>query len=66
MKVVQRKGAKDVTEYEGIPSQTVVAAISSCVGKIMPDRLQEAVWEARRQGLLGKDEAEKLDREVSI
>ena len=41
-------------------------AISSCVGKIMPDRLQEAVWEARRQGLLGKDEAEKLDREVSI
>ena len=51
MKVVQRKGAKDVTEYEGIPSQTVVAAISSCVGKIMPDRLQEA---------------EKLDREVSI
>ncbi len=66
MKVVQRKDAKDVTEYEGIPSQTVGAAIRSCMGKIMPDRLREAVWEARRQGLLRKDEAEKLDREVSI
>ena len=66
MKVVQREDAKDVTEYEGIPSQTVGAAISSCVGKIMPDRLREAVWEAWRQGLLRKDEAEKLDREVTV
>ena len=63
--MVQRKDAKDVTEYEGIPSQTVGAAIRSCMDKIMPDRLREAVWEARRQGLLRKDEAEKLDREVS-
>ena len=65
MKVVQRKDAKDVTEYEGIPSQTVGAAIRSCVGKIMPDRLRDAVWKAWRQGLLRKDEAEKLDREVA-
>ncbi len=65
MKVVQRKGVADVTEYEGIPSQTVGAAIRSCMGKIMPDRLREAVREARRQGLLRKDEAEKLDEEVA-
>ena len=65
MKVIQRKGVADVTEYEGIPSQAVGAAIRSCMGKIMPDRLQEAVREARRQGLLGKDEAERLDREVT-
>lgn len=65
MKVVQRQDAADVTEYEGIPSQTVGAAIRSCMGKVMPDRLQEAVREAQRQGLLRKDEAKKLDREVA-
>ncbi len=65
MKVIQRRDVADVTEYEGIPSQTVSAAIRSCMGKIMPDRLQEAVREAQRQGLLRKDEAEKLDKEVA-
>lgn len=65
MKVVQRKDVADVTEYEGIPPQTVSAVIRSCMGKIMPDRLQEAVWEAQRQGLLRKDEAEELGRGVA-
>ena len=65
MKVVQRKDVADVTEYEGIPSQTVGAAIRACMGKIMPDRLHEAIREARRQGLLKKDEAEELNREMA-
>lgn len=65
MKVVQRKNVADVTEYEGIPSQTVGAAIRSCMGKIMPDRLQEAIQEAWRQGLIRKDEAERLSKEVA-
>lgn len=65
MKVVQRKDVADVAAYEGIPSQAVGAAIRSCMGKIMPDRLQEAVREAQRQGLLRKDEAEELGREVA-
>lgn len=66
MKVIQRRDVADVTEYEGIPSQTVSAAIRSCMGKIMPDRLQEAVREAQRQGLLRKGEAEELGREVAV
>ena len=66
MKVIQRKDAKDVTEYEGIPSQRVGAAIKSCVGSIMPKRLHAAVQEAQHQGLLNKDEAERLDREVAL
>ena len=66
MKVVQRKDAKDVTEYEGIPSQQVGAAIRSCVGSIMPERLHAAVQEAQRQGLLKDDEAERLDREIAL
>ena len=64
MKVVQRKGASDVTCYEGIPSQEVGAAIRSCVGKLMPERLHAAVEEALRQGLLKKEEADRVDSEV--
>ena len=64
MKVVQRKGASDVTCYEGIPSQEVGAAIRSCIGKLMPERLHAAVEEALRQGLLKKEEADRVDSEV--
>lgn len=64
MKVVQRKGASDVTCYEGIPSQEVGAAIRSCIGKLMPERLHMAVEEALRQGLLKKEEADRVDSEV--
>lgn len=64
-KVVQRKDATDVTQYEGIPSQEVGAAIRSCIGKIMPERLHAAVQEALRQGLLEEDEAERIDSEVT-
>lgn len=65
MKIVQRKDATDVTQYEGIPSQEVGAAIRSCIGKIMPERLNAAVEEALRQGLLKEDEAEILKSEVA-
>lgn len=65
MKVIQRKDAKDTTLYEGIPSQRVEAAIRSCIGKIMSDRLQAAIQEALRQGLLKEDEADKLHSEVA-
>ena len=64
MKVVRRKGASDVTCYEGIPSQEVGAAIRSCIGKLMPERLHAAVEEALRQGLLKKEEADRVDSEV--
>lgn len=65
MKVVWLKGTADVTRYEGIPSQKAEAAIRSCIGKIMPERLHAAVQEALRQGLLKEDEAERLDSEVA-
>lgn len=65
MKITQRKGTADVTRYEGISSQEVGAAIRSCIGKIMPDRLHAAIQEALRQGLLKKEEADRLDSEVT-
>lgn len=65
IKVVQRKGTADVTLYEGIPSQEVGAAICSCIGKIMPERLHAAIEEALWRGLLRNDEADRLKSEVA-
>ncbi len=60
LRIVRGDGNDDITAYEGIPSQTVAAAISSCKGSIMDDRLIEATENARAQGLLTRDEEAKL------
>lgn len=65
MKVIQRKEAADVTQYEGIPSQKVGSAIRSCQGRVMPERLHAAIREALHRGLLQETEAERLDSEVA-
>lgn len=60
--VVQRPGQGDAGYIEGIPSQAVAAAIRSCRGSVMEDRLADA---ARRAGELGyiraSEEAELLE-----
>ena len=47
----------NVTEYEGIPSQSVFEAILVCRNVIMTERLIEAVHEAERQELISVKEA---------
>ena len=64
MKVVRRVNATDVTTYEGIPAQRVSAAIVSCIGKMMPQRLKEAADEALRQGFISKRESITLIKEI--
>lgn len=51
--------------YEGVRCQSVEHAIRSCVGRIMPERLREAVDNGCRNGYLTKDEARKLKREIA-
>ena len=46
--------------YDGIPCQSVYDAIVSCEGKMLPERLMAAANEARRQGLIGKEEHRSL------
>lgn len=47
---------KSVTQYEGIPSQTIAEAILDCRGNVMQERLQGAAEEARERGLITKAE----------
>ena len=52
----------DTTEYEGIPSQTIPAAILSCKGTMMAIRLVDAAKRARELGLIrSEDEAALLE-----
>ena len=48
------------TEYDGIPSEPVADAIRSCKGRLMPERLRDAVAEARRQGYVTEEEERAL------
>lgn len=50
---------------EGVPSQSLAGAIRWCRGRVMAERLAEAVREAERKGWLGVDEAETLERELA-
>ena len=50
--VVVREDAGDMTAYEGVPSQEIGAAIISCLGKLMPERLRAAAERARDEGYL--------------
>ncbi|MDD2588409.1 MAG: type IV toxin-antitoxin system AbiEi family antitoxin domain-containing protein [Atopobiaceae bacterium] len=49
-----------VTSYVGIPSQPAADAIRSCMGHMMPERLAEAVDEAKRLGHITPAEADDL------
>jgi predicted transcriptional regulator of viral defense system len=55
--IVARQTDEQPTRYEGIRSQSVAKAIRSCRTTMMPERLLDAVAEARRLGLVNKDEA---------
>lgn len=56
--VVRDRGA-DTTAYEGVPSQEIGAAIISCLGKLMTERLREAADRAREEGYLTRKRYEE-------
>ena len=67
MEVVhERLRPEDRTAYEGIPSATVARALRDCKGVVMGDRLAEAFREAKRRGLLRKDDAARLATDLEI
>jgi hypothetical protein len=59
-----RTDPADLTEYDGIPSLTVAAAIRDSIGAVMPDRLTEAVERATDEGLVRRRDASALLTEI--
>lgn len=65
IEIVKDDVAEDeVTVYEGIPATTVARALRDCRGKVMTDRLLDAVTEAERRGLIRRGEAQDLRDEM--
>lgn len=60
LRVVCVKQAEPVAHYEGIPSQTVAAAIEACIGELMQERLVRAAKRARKLGYLSTEEENAL------
>lgn len=65
VRLVKRPKDAEIGSIEGVPSQSLAGAIRVCRGRVMADRLAEAVREAGRKGWLGVDEAEALEREIA-
>lgn len=53
------------TSYEGVPCQALPEAIHACRGHVLPERLADAVRDARARGFITRAEAEELERKTS-
>lgn len=62
--VIRRPNREDVSSIEGIPSQTIAAAIRSCKGTIMEDRLANAVRRANELGYITPSEKTTLLKDL--
>jgi predicted transcriptional regulator of viral defense system len=61
---VLRRDGDDVVKYEGIPTQSVANAILICRTSVMAERLNDAIIDAKRQGLISENEANKIKKEM--
>lgn len=52
------------SEYDGVPSLTVAAALRGSIGAVMSDRLSEAVKRAADEGLVRNRDATALLAEI--
>lgn len=62
--IVNDKNIKDTKIYKGIKCQSVFNAIYSCFGKIMTDRLQDALLNGKEQGYITQKEYKVLRNEL--
>lgn len=65
IRVVAAPAGVEPASYEGIAAEPVADAIRSCQGRMMPERLQQAASEARRQGYLPEGEYGQLQEEIA-
>lgn len=63
--IVPKQPVKVVSDM-GIPSQGLADAIRTCQGRVLPERLSDAIVEARRRGLLTTSEYNELKEEFRV
>ncbi len=62
--VKKADGIREET-FEGIACQNLADAIRTCRGTVMKERLADAIEQAERQGLVGRQEYQELKREFA-
>lgn len=60
IELVNRNKKEEITQILGIPSQNIVEAFKTCKGKIMPDRLEQAMQDAYTHGYINNEELQAL------
>lgn len=65
IEVVKLDREEEVSNSYGIPSQSLSDAIRVCHGRVPPNRLNDAIELAVKNGLLLRSEAKELKRELS-
>lgn len=66
IRVVTAKNTDEVTNYEGIPSQSVADAIRFCKGRVMKERLADAIKKASYEGLINEKNKTRLQEEFRL
>ena len=64
IKTVTVKEKCPIIYYEGIPSKHIISAILACRESIMIDRLENAVGEAGKQGLITQEEVNYVSEAI--
>ena len=65
IRLVKKDDSVKEEVYEGIARQTVADAIRTCKETVMKERLMEAIEDAGRQGLVGRQEYQELKKEFA-
>jgi predicted transcriptional regulator of viral defense system len=66
IKTIKVKNLNQTTYYEGILSQNVTSAIITCSKHIMTNRIENAINEAVKQGLITHNDVIYLKKELSL
>lgn len=64
IRLVRKPKSAETENIEGVRCQKLADAIRQCRGRVMAERLADAVREAGRKGLLGAGEVRKLGKEL--
>ena len=66
IKVVTASSKDKITRFEGIPCQSLADALRFCRGRVMRDRLADAVQRAVQEGLIDESEEASLREELGL
>ena len=66
IEVVKKSGDADKDDFNGIPCQNLASVLIEAKGRLMLERLHQAITEARGRGLLSVPDNERIKKEFNV